>query len=259
MNYLARCIPPTCLTPIATAFDETVVDTAYSKLDIAKYERTEETLRCLRTPLKLGGFGLTSVVESSPAAYIASLAALAVSTAQLPPLTTTSLLHSWIQSTLNALNDDFADLHAAAPHSQRGQAHTKLPATPDTFVSHFQANPQFPVKLQHSLVKQAAQLRFDAAVEGAREFGNNKQLAHYLAYSAPHAHKWKTVIPSRTAHTLSAPHYIVSARLNLRLRPYRTLLPDNCASCGVENAIKRDSWHHLELQRAQASGDQPPP
>ena len=70
-------------------------------------------------------------------------------------------------------------------------------------------------------------------------------MAHFLSYSAPHAQKWKSVIPTCTAHTLSAPHYIVSARLNLRLRPYHTALPPDCASCGTKDAIALDSWHHL--------------
>lgn len=29
------------------------------------------------------------------------------------------------------------------------------------------------------------------------------------------------------------------------LRPYRTVLPDKCASCGNPDALKRDPWHHL--------------
>ena len=252
MNYLARCVPPTCLAPIATAFDETVVDVAYTKLDVAHSERTDASLQCLRNRLSLGGFGLTSVLSSSPAAYIASLAALAVSTPTPPAfaaldasVSCSSLLYSWIQSTLSQLNDDFADLHSAAPHSQHSKALKKLPPNPDVFFSHFQTSPQSSVKLQHSLNQQATQLRFDAAVEEARSSGDAKRVAHFLAYSAPHAQKWKSVIPTCTAHTLSAPHYIVSARLNLRLRPYHTVLPPDCASCGTKDAIALDSWHHL--------------
>ena len=255
MNYLSRCIPPSCLAPIATAFDDTVVDVAYTKLDVAVNERTPRTLECLRNRLQLGGFGLTSVLASSPAAYIASIAALAVSRPTPPAFTSPddsafslscdSLLFSWLDSSLTQLKDDFADLHAAAPRSLPSKAIDKLPSTASTFFSHFQSNTQLTVQLQHSLVQQAAQLRFDAAVEVARSVGEVKRVAHLLAYSAAHAHHWKTVIPSCAQHTLSASHYIVSARLNLGLRPYHTLLPHDCASCGTKNAMALDAWHHL--------------
>ena len=252
MNYLARCTPPVCLAPIAAAFDAMVVDTAYTKLEVADGERTAETLRCLRNRLKLGGFGLTSVELSSPAAFVASLAALALSTAAPALLTSPdqslpadSLLHSWIESTLAALRRDFAVLHAVVPDARRSQVLDKLPAAADEFFSHFQASPGSAVKLQHFLNQQATQLRFYAAVEEARQFGGAQQLAHLPAHSAPHASAWKVAMPTRPTHTLSAAHYVVSARQNLRLRPYRTLLPDDCASCGGKDAIKRDPWHHL--------------
>jgi hypothetical protein len=32
---------------------------------------------------------------------------------------------------------------------------------------------------------------------------------------------------------------------SLSLRPYRTLPPPHCASCGKDNALRLDPWHHL--------------
>ena len=121
----------------------------------------------------------------------------------------------------------------------------KLPTSPATFFSHYQSQPQHAHRLQHFLVKQASQLRFFAAVETAREEGDRVRLAHLLSFSAPRASTWKTVIPSHKLHTLGDSSYRVSARFNLGLRPYRSILQDQCASCGVTDAIKRDPWHHL--------------
>lgn len=245
MNYLSRCIPPPCLAPIAAAFDDTVLDVAYTKLKIEKEERNGATDYILRNRLKLGGFGLTSVVESSPAAYLASLASLAVKHPSFPLLTPSSLLYSWIQSTLTTLCDTTDDLQSDTGHSSTRTARNNLPSCPSVFFAHYRAHPQQVVKLQHSLLQQAAELRFNAAGQGALGAGDLMGVAHYKAYSAPHAHRWKSAIPSRTSHTLSADHYVVSARLNLRLRPYHIPLPPHCASCNTQNAVARDPWHHL--------------
>ena len=245
MNYLARCIPPSCLAPIAAAFDDTVLDAAYTKLEIDQDERSEGTDLILRNRLKLGGFGLISVVESSPAAYLASLASLAVQSPSFPPLSPSSLLYSWIQSTLTTLDKTIDDLQADAGHPSTSTTRPHLPRSPSDLFTEYRAHPQRVIKLQHSLVQQAAELRFIAANQDALGAGDIRRVAHYKAYSAPHAHRWKSVIPSRRAHTLSASHYVVSARLNLRLRPYAIPLPPQCASCNLHNAVALDPWHHL--------------
>ena len=134
-----------CLAPIATAFDDSVVDVAYTKLDVAVNERTPRTLECLRNRLQLGGFGLTSALASSPAAYIASIAALAVSRPTPPAFTSPddsafslscdSLLFSWLDSSLAQLKDDFADLHAAAPRSLLASTSCLPPLPPSSLTS----------------------------------------------------------------------------------------------------------------------------
>ena len=165
----------------------------------------------------------------------------------LPP---TSLLNRWIQTALTTLHTNFTTLHAAAPHTRCSPTERKLPTTADTFFPALAANHLSPVLLQHYLVKQATQLRYHAAVEEAHQSDSTQRVAHLKAYAAPHASRWKIVIPSCTAHTLpaaaaAAAHFTVSARHNLGLRPYRIVLPDDCASCGVRDAIRADPWHHL--------------
>ena len=119
----------------------------------------------------------------------------------VPP---TSLLYSWIDSTLAALKTDFAHLHEAAPSSRPSTVLDILPSTAGDFFSHYQVNPSYPVKLQHHLVQQAAKLRFNAAVEEVKVSGNERRMAHLISYSAPHAPPGRR--PYRhNAHTPSPP------------------------------------------------------
>jgi hypothetical protein len=126
-----------------------------------------------------------------------------------------------------------------------GPALNKLPSSPARFFIHFHQDSRKAVKLQSHLVKQANKLRFDAAVEQAKRTGNTALLAHYHNISAPGASTWKRVIPDTPLHTLTDAQFRIAARLNMGLRPYRTVLPDKCASCGNPDALKRDPWHHL--------------
>jgi hypothetical protein len=229
-----------------------VADVAFTKLHVGVPERNPVTRGILRMPLLQGGFGLTSMTDTSPAAYIASLAAMAVNAgAPSPshdlaaPLPSDSLLFSWIDSSIHTLRTQIADLQEAASDSSPCKALQKLPSSSEDFFSHFHSQSQNALHLQSHLNKQAAQLRFHAAIEDARKDGDMKLVAHYLSFSAPRASTWKSVIPSHKAHVLADSHYRVSARYNLGLAPHRTVLPDNCASCGIVNAIKRDPWHHL--------------
>ena len=157
----------------------------------------------------------------------------------------TPLLHSWIDSALAVLRSMFAGLHAAVPNVPPSKALDRLPRTAADFPSHFQTNHSAAPKLQHFLVQQAAQLRYFAAVEDAKASGDVHRLAHLHSHAAPHASTWKRTIPAHKSHTLAAAHYLVSARLNLGLHPYPTLLPADCASCRSKGAIQLDPWHHL--------------
>lgn len=252
MNYLTRCMPPVCLANITAAFDDTVAEVALTKLDVRAAERTALTYDILRMPLRLGGFGLASTADTSQAAYIASLAAVAASTGTpstpddpASPLPSDSLLYRWIESSILTIRTQITALQEAACDRRPCKVLQKLPSSPADFFSHFHSQPQNAHRLQHFLTKQAAQLRFHAAVEEARKDGDRTRVAHFLSFSAPRASMWKTVIPSHKLHILADSHYRVPARFNLGLRPYRTVLPDNCVSCGIVDAIKRDPWHHL--------------
>ena len=71
LNFLLRCSPPECIAQQAADFDDTLMATACSKLELRSDERTPAVQQRLRLRLKDGGFGLTSAAQTSPAAYIA--------------------------------------------------------------------------------------------------------------------------------------------------------------------------------------------
>ena len=79
MNYALRCTPPPCIASAAADFDQLVVGAAQSKLRLSDDEVKQQptTLQLLRAPLRHGGFGLASALQTSPAAYLGSLAAVA--------------------------------------------------------------------------------------------------------------------------------------------------------------------------------------
>ena len=113
MANLIRCISPACISEIAAEFDLTVMHTTLFKLDIRLGEYSTATIQLLRAPLRLGGFGLTSAQESSPAAYIASVASVAASESTTVfrtssdathALPSASLLHRWLEHSLERVS-----------------------------------------------------------------------------------------------------------------------------------------------------------
>ena len=78
MNYTLRCMPPPCIEQLATSFDTHVMHAAQRKLLLHPEEaQRRPTVERLRAPLRHGGFGLASARQTSPAAYLGSLAAVA--------------------------------------------------------------------------------------------------------------------------------------------------------------------------------------
>jgi len=245
LNYQLRCMAPSCMSEKAAEFDQTVLTAAYDKLQLRRYERTAEVERLLRFKLMHGGFGLTSAVLMSPAAYLASVAAarhtaiFAPFCADSRPLPSDTLLHGW-------LTDSMARMLQASPHA--GQL------LPDTAASYFsfyaKAKSSLSSTLQSELSKQASKHRFMAsliAAEQKRRQDGGAAIAHARAISATYASAWKRAAPTQPMATLTDSAYRISARLNLRLTPFSASAdtPDHCKLCGHGAVIARDPWHAL--------------
>ena len=254
MNYSLRCMPPSCIAQQAAAFDDLVIGAAQSKLLLHADEMCKaETLERLRAPLRHGGFGLTSALSTSPAAFLGSMAAVAAGGAPvfLPysqpdcPLPSTSLLYGWLEDSMQKVR-----AHQLAP---------QLPATAATFFQHFP--PRLPSSrdlsafvLQRELSSQATSNTYKASLQRTKELGKTdggRALAHLVAVSAPRAWAWKSVAPTSKELELTDTQYRLAARLNLDLQPMEgaAALSDDCSLCGRSNAIRNDPWHYLSCKK----------
>jgi hypothetical protein len=244
MTYLLRCTPPPCIDERADAFDHQVLNGAMDKLQLPPDQRDDSTLRRLRAKPSHGGHGLASARQTSPAAYLGSLAAvrdapaLAIYCDESHPLPASTMLHGWITGSMEALV-------SATPESA-----DSLPATASSFFHHYASAPKsLSSSLQHTLSLQACSHAFEVSLSAAKEArkkGDARELAYLLAISAPRAQVWKTVLPTEPALALSDSHYRLAARLSLGLPPPRAAaMPDDCPLCNKANALKDDAWHLL--------------
>ena len=218
MNFTMRCTPPECIADQAARFDEQVMHAAATcKLKLRKHEQDERVQRILRSKLRHGGFGLTSALQTSPAAYLGSLAAvrdarvLAVYSSKKHPLPASTQLHDWIQNAI--------DTHVQlSPDSA-----TALPAAASAFFHHFTTtSSSVSSSLQSTLSEQATSHIYEAsltAAKQARRDGNGMEQALLMSISAPRAWTWKTALPTQKSLVLSNSAYRLAARLNLGLKP----------------------------------------
>jgi hypothetical protein len=72
MNYWARTIAPSTFSAAAHAFDTLVVDTFCQRLNLP--DLPDVARAQLELPVSVGGFGLTSLVLVSPAAWYCAFA-----------------------------------------------------------------------------------------------------------------------------------------------------------------------------------------
>ena len=202
--------------------------------------------RILRSKLSHGGFGLTSALQTSPAAYLGSLAAvrdapaLAVYCNEKHPLPASTQLHGWIQ-------------HAIETHVRMSpESATTLPASASTFFHHLATtSPSDSSSLQSKLSEQATSHMHEAsltAAKQARRGGNGLEQALLMSVSAPKAWTWKTVLPTQKTLMLSNSAYRLAARLNLGLKPEASgalsVVAKPCHKC---DTMTEDAWHHLFL------------
>ena len=258
LHYVLRCTPPRLVERVAEAFDAVVMDTALRLLDIQPGEYDQHIRFWLRAPLRQGGFGLTSSRLLAPSAYISSLAAISAS-----PLTSVfsafgrgtaevddaSHLGRWIRDALDDLRSPPSPF-LLDPDDTRFPPPAKLasilPPLHAPFFPHYHHQPSRALSLQRKLIQQATKHQLTYATsELVNRWGETRAYAHLHSIAAPHAPTWKTVHPTSTLHLLTDAQYRIATRLNLGLPPHHNHLPHKCTSCGRENALVIDPWHHL--------------
>ena len=77
LNFLCRTLPPHITLDACQIFQAHVLKTALHLLQLPQQSLSQVALRQIQLPLRLGGLGLRSVVDTAPAAYLGSLAASA--------------------------------------------------------------------------------------------------------------------------------------------------------------------------------------
>ena len=159
LTYHLRNLPPAVTTPVARWFDDQVLQTFASILDVPLAHLSDSAIHQLQLPIRRGGLGLRPQVTVAPAAWTASTACctpdlLATQTGWLPP-PGSPLFTSWA--------DSLTALRAAADPATLG---TVLPPTAHSFVAFYApkfSNPAaVPPRFRH------LQARLTGAVEATR-------------------------------------------------------------------------------------------
>ena len=225
MNYYLRCIAPVCIEAEARQFDQRVMDAAMDKLGLDGAERGERTTILLQRKLREGGWGLTSTVRTSPAAFLGSLASCHAEPAFAgycsdAPLPSTSGLYIWI-------DDSMQRVRRAAPGvAYQADIEPLLPVTAgDFFGFHSSAAPSVTATLQRSLNAKATSSNMKAAVESMKvqsRRGDKWEWAHHKAITAKGAWGWRAVRPEDPRLHMSDVEYAIAARLSLDLKPFPT-------------------------------------
>jgi len=239
MSYLLRVTPPAAMKELAQEFDDVVLETATTLLDLegeVNSQQYKDHFSLVQLPLRYGGFGMTSAVASSHISYLSSVASVgcvsafagyASGSSSLP---THSHLYSHLNdciSTIRTISSDCAKL---------------IPTDADTFFSFFPSSDAVST-LQHKLNQSATQTKFNAAVENAQEHNDTHTEARLKCYSATSAFEWKNARPSNPQLTLNDTHYRICARMNLGIN-VRGLAPE-CPICHRPDAVKKDPLHYL--------------
>ena len=253
LNVLLRCSPPECIAQQAADFDDTLMATACAKLELRSDERTPAVQQRLRLRLKDSGFGLTSAAQTSPAAYIASVAAardtavFAELNHKRSVLSVDTLLHGWLQDSLHRLREAMPGVGLDAK---------LLPASASLFFSFYaSARSALTSSLQRSISALAHTHNREACLTAAKQPRRDKEngddgrsLALFTACTARHASAWKRAAPTQPLSTLLDRQYHIAARLNLGLKPLSSdhQLPTDCPLCHKgESAVAKDPWHYL--------------
>ena len=258
-NYYLRCVAPVCIDNEAHQFDKRMLTAAMNKLGLEDAERTERTATLLQHRLRDDGWGLTPAVQTSPAAYLASLAACHTEPSFAPycdaatPLPSSTLLHGWLDESMQRV------WRAAEGDKYCADIEPLLPATAGVFFAHYStADPSTTITtLQRTLTAKATQYRVEAAngLLKSQSRGRDKWAwAHQKAITRPGAAVWKAVRPDGPHLRLADSEFAIAARQSLALNPFparaMSTLPDECPLCSAaaskgHRLLRHDPWHFL--------------
>jgi len=239
------------MTDQATAMDEMVLSTAKELLDLtSQRERKSKVIKQLQAPLRFGGHGLTSAVESAHTAYYCSVLSCSSmphiqqelqswstqTSAQASSPPQSSMLHQHLDECISNIKTTITgtDSNLVRPDL--------VPSSASEIIPHYQQHQVVPF-VQQEVTAISNKLQLQAAVAEAEAEGDETTLARLLGVTAPGASDWLTTDPSSPALSLSNIQYQISSKIRLGLPPLP--LPSDCASCHTQDACALDPLHPL--------------
>ena len=210
MNYWCRTTSPSSLLPAAKYFDQLVLDTFTQRINLASIPDVARSQ--LSMPVRDGGFGLTSMVVVSPAAWYSGLAQAF------------SHIRTMVSS-VNDLKDDIPFVQTLLNCFSFFAKHKFPNSSPvSSDLKHFWMD------LQHKKYPRGAQrlimsvIHKDRAAALLKEFPRNSPTrARLTAVTAPFSGSWLTTAPIDPLFYLADAHFAIATRLRLGI-PSLTIL-----------------------------------
>lgn len=257
MNYLVRCSPVECVQEGAKEFDQMVMETAVTKLQIPNDEVDAAKIR-LAMPVSPIGGGLRSAAATAPEAYLASQAQAAPFLQKLtkqagpaPGSPSHVALVAAVASVLSAApavqeevkegKELKEEVDAVAADAKDG-VRSLLPPGRDAsarVVSFWQFFSQNKEKIS-GLQRKLTGIREERELKQEEVKLSPAQMALFRSSKKQGANAWCSDIPGPDTSLLSDAHYITAMRLHLGL-PLSAVLPVSCA-CGKSVSV---AGYHL--------------
>jgi Reverse transcriptase (RNA-dependent DNA polymerase) len=257
LNNTLRAMAPGATELWVRKYDVAVTAAAHSIIGIptAAGDRYDEQLQA---SLAAGGFGLTSSRLLAPAAFLAGIEstmrhspvfkAVWEGTSQLDPK---SHMYLEINDALHTISHLETDLESRArPSSAEGLLlvpPSALPSSASSFVSHFKAQPPFPI--QHAVSVRIATLSYNARVSeaGGVRRGGREHAARLRALRETDSALWLTVFPTEVALALTDLQWQWAARLRLGMDI--PVICTVCPGCKKADVCLDSCWHALSCMQ----------
>ena len=228
MNYWSRITPPVVFQPAAETFDRLVVDTFCKRLKLPAL--TDVARSMLTLPVRVGGFGLTSLQNVNPVAWYCGFAHAF------------SLIRPSIVGPVPALSNDIpfiSTLSTCFDYFKRFSFPRGSPAcvTLGQFLEHYE-HKRCPAGSQRLIMAVIYNTSADSIL---REFPHNSaDRARLLSIKAPYSGSWLTTPPIDPLFTLDDHQFSLATRLRLG-----TALYDDILHCACGTSLKEFPHHFL--------------
>jgi len=232
MNFWCRVFPPAIFGPAAEVFDRMVMDTFRLRNKLPALTDVAQTQIVL--PVRVGGFGLSSLVIVSPAAWYSALAQA----------------FSSIRLFLGNLDELSPDIPFVNSLSQCLTFFKQFRFPAKTPISSSLAN--FFLDYQYKRAPAGSQRLIMAAINKSRskalinEFPRNSaDRARLTSLTAKYSGSWLTTPPTDPLFTLHDVHFSLGIRLRLGIAPYDDIRRCICGASLAECPLHFQSCRQL--------------